>query len=218
MIILIKICMMICIYKITNPKGKVYIGQTINFHVRKLRYLRSNCKNQSKLYNSIIKYGIDNHTIEIILECEEEVLNKMERYYQELYDSVNSGLNIRLTKSSDRSGAFSEEAKQKMSIAKIGKKRSIEVCKSISERMKELASKREPEYYKNFKPLTVHTIEHRSKNSLAKRGNTFRKGKTHTNESKKKMSESKKGSKATEETKNKMRISQIKAWEKRRCL
>lgn len=207
---------MICIYKITNPKGKIYIGQTVNFHVRKLNYLRCNCKNQIKLYNSILKYGIDNHKIEVIIECEKDNLNSLERYYQDLYNSVNLGLNIRLTKSTDRSGSFSEDAKKKMSLSKIGKKRSKEVCEAISKRMKLLASKRDKSYYINFKGKTA-SEKHRAKNSEAKKGNTFRRGSKHTEQAKIKMANSRLGRKATEETKHKMRISQIKAWEKRKC-
>jgi len=44
------------IYKITNPSGKIYIGQTTNIHIRKSKYKNSNCKNQTRLFNSIKKY------------------------------------------------------------------------------------------------------------------------------------------------------------------
>lgn len=208
---------MICIYKITNPKAKIYIGQTVNFHVRKLNYLRCNCKNQIKLYNSISKYGIENHKIEIIIECEKKELNRLERYYQDLYLSTSqNGLNIRLTTTEDRSGTFSEASKLKMSLSKIGVKRSLDVCEAISKRMKETASKRDKSYYNNFKGKQA-SKEHKIKNSEAKKGNTFRIGSKHTIESKIKMSKSQTGSKKTQETKDKMRLSQIKAWEKRKC-
>jgi len=133
-----------------------------------------------------------------------------------LYNSVNLGLNIRLTSCKDRSGSFSEESKQKMSLAKIGKKRSKDVCEAISKRMKLLASTRDASYYINFKGKKA-SDEHKTKNSEAKKGNTFRKGSKHTELSKLKMSNSRTGKKATEETKNKMRLSQIKSWEKRKC-
>jgi len=168
---------MICIYKITSPTGKIYIGQTVNFHKRKLNYLRVDCKNQTKLYNSILKYGIDNHKIEVIIECEKQELNRLERYYQDLYNTKEIGLNIRLTKSNDRSGSFSELSKLKMSAAKVGKKRSEEVKKAISEKMKLVAKERSSEYYKEFSKANIgrkHSEEHRVKNSNAKKGNKFR--------------------------------------------
>ena len=37
---------MIGIYKITNPKGKIYIGQSINIENRFKVYKRYNCKGQ----------------------------------------------------------------------------------------------------------------------------------------------------------------------------
>ena len=166
------------IYKITSPKNRVYIGQTINFKVRFNQYKRLDCKKQKKLYNSLIKYGFESHKFEIICECDIEELNDKERYYQDLYNSSNKfGLNIRLTKSKDRNGTFSEETKLKMSIAKTGKKRSPEVCKAISEKMKLIAKERKVEYYSNFSKANIgkkHTEEHKQKNSNAKKGNKYR--------------------------------------------
>lgn len=57
---------MIGIYKITNPNGKIYIGQSTNIDKRFYRYKRLECKGQIKLYNSLKKYGWDAHIIEII--------------------------------------------------------------------------------------------------------------------------------------------------------
>ncbi len=49
------------IYKITNPKGKVYIGQSVNIKKRWGDYkCLHNCKEQKMLYNSFIKYGVNN--------------------------------------------------------------------------------------------------------------------------------------------------------------
>ena len=208
------------IYKITSPKKRVYIGQTINFKDRLQVYKRLDCKKQKKLYNSFLKYGFDNHKIEVICYCSPLELNDLERYYQDLYCSNNKfGLNIRLTKSNDRSGTFSEETKKKMSLSKIGTKRSKDVSKAISIRMKKLASERDKEYYKNFSNCNKgrkHTKSHIEKNSKAKKGNTFRLGAKHKESSKLKISEAKKGKKFSEETKEKMKISAINAWKKRK--
>jgi len=86
---------MIGIYKITNPKGKVYIGQSINIHQR-----HQNHKSYSgigiKLKNSYQKYGFENHQIEIIEECSVELLTEKEKYWIQHYDSVKKGLNSKL--------------------------------------------------------------------------------------------------------------------------
>lgn len=107
---------MIGIYKITSPTGKIYIGQSINIEKRKTTYKYKNCKGQIKLFNSIQKYGWNNHKFEILEICEVSELNNKERYYQDLYCSVGiNGLNLILTKSKDKSGCFNKEIKNKIS-------------------------------------------------------------------------------------------------------
>lgn len=107
---------MIGIYKITSPSGKVYIGQSVNVLFRIKRYKNLTIsKYQTKLHNSFKKYGYDNHVFEILCECLEHELNDLERYYQELYNVLNHGLNCKYTKTQDRSGRHSEETKQKIS-------------------------------------------------------------------------------------------------------
>lgn len=92
--------MIICgIYKITNPKGKVYIGQSENIYVRWEDYYKLSCNKQIKLYRSLKKYKPCNHIFEIIEECEFIKLNCRERYWQEYYNVLNKnkGLNLILT-------------------------------------------------------------------------------------------------------------------------
>jgi hypothetical protein len=49
---------MIGIYKITNPQGKIYIGQAVDIKRRKQVYegIYSSLKGQPKIYNSLKKY------------------------------------------------------------------------------------------------------------------------------------------------------------------
>jgi len=105
---------MIGIYKITNPNGKIYIGQSINIESRKHSYSKlRDCKNQTKLYNSLVKYGFSAHIFECIEQCTIEQLNERERYWQDYYNVLKEGLNCKLTGSRDRSGKLSEEAIRK---------------------------------------------------------------------------------------------------------
>jgi group I intron endonuclease len=124
------------IYKITNPKGAVYIGQSIDIY-RRFRYYKKtqNCNEQPKLYNSFLKYGTDNHTFEIIEECSVEILNERERYWQDFYNATNrdKGLNCRLTETSDFNGKLSEETCEKISIALKGRVFSEEHKKKLAE-------------------------------------------------------------------------------------
>jgi group I intron endonuclease len=123
---------MICIYKITSPSNKIYIGQTTNYSKRHNAYKNHKCKGQPKLFASIEKYGFINHTIEIVKECQVEDLNYYERYYQEYYESVLDGLNLRYTATTDKSGFMSEETKKKMSDSGKGKIITEEWRKNLS--------------------------------------------------------------------------------------
>tara|TARA_R110002126_G_scaffold287622_1_gene440553 strand:+ start:424 stop:999 length:576 start_codon:yes stop_codon:yes gene_type:complete len=118
---------MIGIYKITSPSNRVYIGQSIRLEERLLEYKKQkNCNGQPKIFNSILKYGIENHQIEIIEECNVEQLNYRERYWQEFYNAITNGLNCILTKTTDKKAVFSTEVRKKMSIAGKGRKQSNE--------------------------------------------------------------------------------------------
>lgn len=113
---------MIGIYKITNPKGKIYIGQSIDIEMRFYRYKRLNVSGQHKILSSLKKYGVDNHKFEVLLECESCQLNELERYFQDVFDVTNkNGLNLVLTTSKDRTGKMSDEAKKRISNTKKGK-------------------------------------------------------------------------------------------------
>ena len=63
------------IYKITNPSGHVYIGQSINMRKRLQQYKNGWHKNQIKLTRSISKHGWNSHTVEIIESVENGMLN-----------------------------------------------------------------------------------------------------------------------------------------------
>ena len=86
------------IYKITNPVGQIYIGQSKYIYRRKKEYINARCFAQPKIYNSILKYGFDKHKFEIIKKCSWEKLNRYEFHYQKKYKSVENGLNCVYTK------------------------------------------------------------------------------------------------------------------------
>lgn len=82
------------IYKIINPKGKIYIGQTTNFKKRLYHYKNYLCDRQFKLYNSLVKYGYDSHLFEIIEICDYEIIDEREIFWIKLFDSYKNGLNL----------------------------------------------------------------------------------------------------------------------------
>lgn len=171
------------IYKITSPKGKVYIGQSVNINNRFLEYKRMRCKKQRKLYNSLLKYGYENHTFEIINQCSEKELNNLELYYEELFNSCGkNGLNIR----------------------KAGGSRGRHTNESI-ELMKISQSNRTQEHINNH----LSSIKG-NKFSLGKV--PYNKGKVglfkHSKESKEKISKARIGKKVSAETRKNMSIAQ----------
>lgn len=86
------------IYKIISPTFRVYIGQSTNIKKRFGDYRCLDCVGQLKLYASFIKHGVENHTFEILEECSIEMLNERERYFQEKFDVLKTGLNCLFVK------------------------------------------------------------------------------------------------------------------------
>lgn len=87
---------MIGIYKITNPNGKIYIGQSTNIEERWEKGHKYSSGSGKKLKNSLKKYSWKNHKKEIIEECSVEELSNRETYWIEYYNSYKKGLNSTL--------------------------------------------------------------------------------------------------------------------------
>lgn len=151
---------MIGIYKITNPKGKIYIGSSINLQRREKDYKYLRCKNQTLIYNSLKKYGWGSHKFEIIEECLVEELNEKEIYWtHELKAfSNNGGLVLQI---GGNNGSQSDDTKLKKSISMKGKLKGRTNYK-ISQQWKE--GKRES----GMKGKT-HSLESRNKISSSKK-------------------------------------------------
>jgi len=113
---------MIGIYKITSPTNKIYIGQSINIEKRFNQYKSiSQTKKQKMLHYSFKKYGINNHLFEIIEECDIELLNQRERYWQEFYNVLKDGLNCLLTDTKNSIKVFSKITIEKIRQGNLGK-------------------------------------------------------------------------------------------------
>ena len=174
---------MIGIYKITNPIEKIYIGQSTDLKKREETYSRLNCKNQIKLYNSILKYGWEQHKFEIIEECSLDQLNEKEMYWGLYYDVLGeNGLNLKL---GDAKGKCSEETKQKMS----------QTHKNIDK-----------SYIHNNMKGKTHSEETKQKMSQSRKGKPkpwvaeVRKGKSLSEETKQNIRQSLMGKKQSKET------------------
>lgn len=230
--------MKICgIYKITSPSKKVYIGQSVDVANRWSSYRNLKCVRQRRLYNSLMKYGVEKHKFEILCQCSREELNNLEVYYIELYQCFNSEFGLNLKEGGGYS-KLSDETKRKIGDANRGKKHSIETIQKrlgrkedplVTEkrRQKLLGGKLSEETRKRMSESRTGSkhpnygkkasAETREKQRRAKLGIvTNRKGKGISSETKAKISETLKGKKQSKETKQKRSKSLILAWERRK--
>ena len=86
------------IYKITDINDmKCYIGQSVDIANRFTQHCRCGCgiktPKDNKLYAAMLKEGLDQFTFEIVELCPQEELNEKEKYYIDVYNSVNYGFN-----------------------------------------------------------------------------------------------------------------------------
>lgn len=104
------------IYKITNPKGKVYIGQSWEIEKRFKRYQGYQCTTQTKIHNSLVKYGWETHTFEIVHYLPKDVSQKIMDDYELLYTDLYKSCNIEMLnlKEGGLGGRMSEETKIKL--------------------------------------------------------------------------------------------------------
>lgn len=155
------------VYKITSPSEKIYIGQSTNIYLRWERdYYTLQCKDQPKLYNSLKKYGPENHKFEIIEECSLEQLNERERYWQDIYNVLSkNGLNLLLTSTNDKSGKHSNDTINKM------KSYWSEYYKSNSGHNKGIKQSEETRLKKSNSALARHVFQYSLNGSFIKSWN-----------------------------------------------
>ena len=61
---------------------------------RKTLYKNKQCKGQIKLYNSLVKYGWDNHIFEVIEECNLDELDIKEKEYKTKFIMKMDGMKL----------------------------------------------------------------------------------------------------------------------------
>lgn len=110
------------IYSWTNLKtGKVYIGQAVNLHIRKLQFLDKNLYNYAGSYINRARAKYKNSNIweyKILKFCSKNRLNFYERFYIKKYKEDGYKL-YNLTNGGDSLSGykFSSESKIKMKIS-----------------------------------------------------------------------------------------------------
>jgi len=118
---------MVGIYKITNPKGEIYIGYSKNIEQRFTQHKNHQFKGNIKLSESLTKYGRDSHSFEVIEEIDisnldyrdsNSILRKQERYWINSFQSFRTGLN----ENRGGSGCSSHTAESKRKISEANSK------------------------------------------------------------------------------------------------
>ena len=224
------------IYKITSPSGKIYIGQAVDINRRKNRYKCLDCKEQVKIYRSLLKHGFENHLFEVIDECDFVDMNNRERYWQEYYNVIGpNGLNCFYVQTDTSNRIVSDETKQRIKDGLVGKikygKDHYAYGIKLSDEQKAFLSKinlgkkmpqsainkmtgeNNPNYGKFLPEWHKKRLSQIQKERFKDKSNHPFTGRKHKEESKQKMSNAKKGRKLNEEWRNKI-INSIK---KRYC-
>ena len=197
---------MVGIYKITSPTDKVYIGQSWDLEKRVKCYKGLHCKCQIKLYNSLVKYGWEEHTFEVTHQLNKENTQLEMNYWETFYwqKCKDEGLELLNVREPGSNGKMSEESKRKMSEAHKDKPRtphSEETKRKMSEAKK---GKSRSEETKRKMSKAVRSVSQESKRKMSE----AKKGKTLSEETKRKMSEARRGRPESEE--HKRRISEAK--------
>ena len=112
------------IYKVTNLiNNKVYIGQTKNIRKRfKNHHIvdyrnKQNCCYNTKFYQALRKYGLENFQVDV-LELTNEELDRKEIQYIEQYDSFKNGYNSTKGGQYWSNNVHSKEAEEKRRITR----------------------------------------------------------------------------------------------------
>ena len=149
-----------CVYMLTSPNGKRYIGKTKHYTTRMKQHAYQ--KNKTKISHSIQKYGWDSFKKEVLVIANVEHLSQYEIKYIALYGTnTKDGLNLTDGGEGRVNSKCSQETRLKMSMAHKGKKRTAEQCKNIGDSLR--GKKRGPEFSKNVSKGRHATAQLRSK-------------------------------------------------------
>ena len=116
------------IYRYKSPSGKYYIGQTINEERRRRCFLYDESYGGSKIDRARKKYGPKNFEYTVLIKVEGDNQDEVKHYLDELeigfirmYNSIENGYNI--VKGGEGCVGFhhTEDAKEKMRVANLGR-------------------------------------------------------------------------------------------------
>lgn len=153
-----------------NINSKKYIGQSNNIYSRWYNHkycLNNNMHSNSYLQNAWNKYGEENFTFKILELCDSLVIDSREIYYIDKFSTLSRENGYNLTSGGNRNKQLSEDTKEKIRIAHIGKLVSDETRRKISiNRTGIMTGKNHPNYGKKIPKEHIELLR-----SLAKQRN-----------------------------------------------
>lgn len=146
---------MVGVYKIQSPSGKIYIGQSWQVEHRIGSYGRNHIKRQPKLFNSIKKYGLKCHKIEILHELPPDVSQSVLDNYEVIYMQVHKecGFDLLNIREGGSRGKHSDESKKRMTVSQTGRKF------SDATKLKQSILKRKPVFQYDLSGNILHRYE-----------------------------------------------------------
>lgn len=214
------------VYLVTNRvNGKQYVGQTTRGVMDRWREHQQEASRGGYLGKAVLKYGLEAFAVTVVASATTQTeLDVLEiAWIRDLQTMAPNGYNLR---EGGQGGRASDETRQRMREAKLGKKtgpcsdeRREAISKSLKGRVPSpqcLAKARDASRRK-------HTPEHIERCRLALTGKKRSEGTKqnmrgwhHTEEAKEKMRAAKVGLRATPEARAKMSASHQAMWERRR--
>lgn len=215
------------IYSIKNKiNGKIYIGCSKKIEVRWRKHCHKLKNRKSVINDAIQKHGSENFEFEILLECPSICFDYWEQYYISKFSSIVP-IGYNLTSGGEYKKTYSKETRDKISkstkgriISDVCRKRASECNKGNKHALGYVHT----DYWKKEQSARTKGIpktkEHNEKNRLSnlgkKRSDATKikiglasKARVITDEARINMSNAQKGRKHSEETKEKIRQSNL---------
>lgn len=139
------------IYYIRNTvNNKLYVGQSIDVYTRLSRHktdLRGG-RDSKHLQEAYYKYGEDNFEFMLLVECQINDLDFLEKYYITEWNTQDENFGYNLDSGGSRSRMMSEETKSKISQSLKGHIVSEDTKKRIAENHADFSGKNNPNFGK----------------------------------------------------------------------